>query len=455
MPRDPLYIGQRVNIRGRGGRLFVIVDFNDRESTVRVTEIINDPNLGQTNGETEWVHKDKVEQAQVVYTQFQYYPNITAFKQRFKEYEQKAKPKTKRMLKIIDSALRKAIQNKDRSWFPTPEAFMPRSIKEMREKTSWNDKQMALYYEFKAKYMDDFMSEIRFNSLAEVKQDEFVYNDRQLGEFDFARASIGLNKRFQYYSPTHEKVVAYDEVEILGSDGNYEYKLKSDGTEVIIQEETDAQGRPKFYSTVKKCYLMKEKVPRPRNAVRIFLYQGGSGGVSAEGVGYPAMLAVALTEILESIGYSVSFISGWDACQYSSGTTGINKGTAETPDYVHGERYVMYSVKSFEENLNLPELLYLTSSYALYQWDFWKGMFLTFDHYNDMWEDVGYLGSYNNWRQSVYSTFMPRDVNKGVIYLTIPKVTSIAAVKEEVRKIIQYTEEVNQREREKLLIQGT
>jgi hypothetical protein len=201
------------------------------------------------------------------------------------------------------------------------------------------------------------------------------------------------------------------------------------------------------------------------------LYQGGSGGVSGHGILYPAMMAIALTEILETLGYSVSFISGWDASQRlePKPSTGEGRATGEAQAFqtnenivtrgiynprkrawVRGERYVMFSIKKFEENLNLPELLYLTADPSLYRWQAWRNMFLTFDEHNDKFPDVGYLGDRYNWREAVYSSFMPIDVNKGVIYITILDIDSIASVKEQIREIINYAEELNRSKREEL-----
>lgn len=463
MATERFNIGQRVNIRGRGRRVFSIIDIDSRNGRAKVIEFIQ-TDIGLTNGDAEWVDYNTLQKHIHTYTQITYYPNIRAYKKAYNKFEENVSDHCKRFLQMRDTALINAIRTKNPEYYPIPNSA-PANIEEQRAKTEFNQVQMDFYNQFKKDHIDDFLHDLKFESQAEIEQDKFVYNDRGLGEFDFAKASNGLNKRFEYYSKKHKKVVPFNEVKILGTERNYTYELKSDGSEVIIREELGSNGKPRYYSTVKKCYLMKEKVPREKNAVRIFLYQGGSGAVTGDGVLYPAMTAIALTEILESIGYSVSFVTGWDASQHLSSSSANRELVPESQEstvrtgiykkgegWVDGERYVMYSVKDYDEVLNVPELLYLTGDPALYLWDFFKGMYITFDRNKDKYQGIGYLGYVDNWQRAVYTAFLPRDVNKGVIYITLKDIESISDVKQAVRNVILYAEALNKdyREREEI-----
>jgi hypothetical protein len=463
MAESSFVIGDRVKVKGRPEHLYVLVDVDSSRGKARVCPLISSP-FGLTNGDPEWIDYSRLQKVEKVYAHISFFQSYTSLKNTYDNLEENCSDYCKGFLDATDRDMSNAIRNKSTSYFPIPDSA-PESLEEAKKKTSFNEVEMEFYRKFKKEFIDDFIHELKFKTLAEVEADKFMYNDRQLGEFDFAKASAGLNKRFEYYSVKHKKVVPFDEVEITGTERNYKYKLKLDGSDVVIREELGFNGKPKFYSTVKKSYLMKEKVKREKNAVRIFLYQGGSGSVSGNGILYPAMTAVALTEILETIGYSVSFISGWDASQH---LTKSSAGTAEEkviyiPELVkngiynprkggwtEGERYVMFNVKSFEQNLNIPELLYVTASPSLYLWRAWKNMFLTFDKHKDKYVDIGYLGYFDNWREAIYSAFMPRDVNKGVIYVTIRNIHSVEDVKERVREVVKYAEAYNRNKREEL-----
>lgn len=456
-------IGDRVRVKGRGNSVFVLVDFDHQNGKARVAMLARDPQTRQlTNHNPEWISKSKLQEYFVTYTWVKYFSSYTKVKEFFADKEDGLSSLCNSLNADEDKKMRKAIELKHEAYFPIPNSA-PSSFEEMKEKSAFNEVQMEYYRRFKKEFMDDFIREITFKSLAEVEQDKFVYNDRQLGEFDFAKASVGLNKRFEYYSVKHEQVVPMSDVDILpDGKGGFKYQLKMDGSEVIIREELDSQGRPKYFSTVKKSYLMKEKVPREKNAVRIFLYQGGSGRVGGDGILYPAMTAIALTEILEQIGYSVSFIAGWDASQrlnargassgFESDETKVRTGiyNPRKRGWEQGERYIMYSIKNFNENLNVPELLYLTADPALYLWEAFRYMHMLLDISGDKYVNVGYLGSVDNWEQAVYSSFMPKDVNKGVIYITIKGISSIDAVRNRIKDTIKYVEEVNRAAREEL-----
>jgi hypothetical protein len=203
---------------------------------------------------------------------------------------------------------------------------------------------------------------------------------------------------------------------------------------------TDEDGGNKMFSTVKKSYLMKEKIPKPKNAVRILLYLDANNINRGGGNGYlyPAMTGIALTEIFESIGYSVNFITGFD-CSQISGILNPN-----TNQYAQGERFVCFNVKNFSEALNVPEFLHITSSPTMYGYLFFKQMFLTFFKYKDKYQNVGYPASLESYTKAMFSTLLPRDTDKGVIYLIMKHIDSVDDAKKFIEKAVECAEKQNE-----------
>ena len=73
-------------------------------------------------------------------------------------------------------------------------------------------------------------------------------------------------------------------------------------------------GQDAFSSTIKKSYVLKEKFPKPKNAVRIFFKIGENQGVRWPSYKWLGYASIGIAELLDTLGYATSII----------GVTGIN-----------------------------------------------------------------------------------------------------------------------------------
>ena len=226
------------------------------------------------------------------------------------------------------------------------------------------------------------IQEILKKSSAELELPTLKYNDLGLGQFDFNKASSGLIPLYKYYSFKKKENVEGVDVLTYKDKGKFKYKLKSDGSPVVLvpklkgdpdkkivekafKEILDGAnifvtlkkydlkigGSDAFTSTIKKSYVLKEKVPKPKNAVRIFVQIGGNAYVTAEEYKWSGYAAIGVAELLSIMGYSVSIIAVY-GCD-----TRINfNGSLQS-----GTRYWGINLKSFEDTLDKQSLLYVVS----------------------------------------------------------------------------------------------
>jgi hypothetical protein len=226
------------------------------------------------------------------------------------------------------------------------------------------------------------IQEILKDSSAELELPTLKYNDLGLGQFDFNKASSGLIPLYKYYSFKKKENVEGVDVVTYKDKGKFKYKLKSDGSPVVlvpkIKGEPDKNivdkafkeildganlfetlkkynlkigGTEAFTSTVKKSYVLKEKVPKPKNAVRIFIKIGANADVTAEEYKWSGYAAIGIAELLSIMGYAVSIIAIY-GCD-----TNINiNGKLQ-----YGTRFWGINLKSFEDTLDKQSLLYVVS----------------------------------------------------------------------------------------------
>jgi hypothetical protein len=254
--------------------------------------------------------------------------------------------------------------------------------------------------------MDDFnevyrneilprIQELLKNSKADLEIATISYNDRGLGVFDFARASLGLYPIYKYYSLKNKEFVD-------GKDCKYvsgvKYKLIEDGSPVVIVPKINSDnkelihkvykkvydgekifplleknklrigGTESISSSIKKVYQLKEKKPKPRNAIKLFVQIGynayivaddncGSGEEQAKWTGYAA---IGIAEILTTLGYSVSIIAIYG--MYIDGGIDVGGGRLE-----EGRRFYAITLKRFEDTLDKENLLYLISDSSFFR----------------------------------------------------------------------------------------
>ena len=78
------------------------------------------------------------------------------------------------------------------------------------------------------------IQEILKKSSAELELPTLKYNDLGLGQFDFNKASSGLIPLYKYYSFKKKENVEGVDVLTYKDKGKFKYKLKSDGSPVVL-----------------------------------------------------------------------------------------------------------------------------------------------------------------------------------------------------------------------------
>lgn len=225
------------------------------------------------------------------------------------------------------------------------------------------------------------------SSLAKAMDDKMIFTERELGEFVYQRASMSIEPNLFYYSRVYSKEIDENDVDFKVEQGKEVFSYKKDGSKIELcikvaypegdsvrteyyeasslsdekmTEIVDAGGIIDISSNVKKVYQFKEKQPRIKNAVKVFLATtvGGFTAKSQYGDFYTGVTAVLLTEYLQSKGYSVELVMvlGGGRC------TGCLSGGyyLNTPSR-YGRRYIGVTVKSFNEQLDVDKLLYWTA----------------------------------------------------------------------------------------------
>jgi hypothetical protein len=295
--------------------------------------------------------------------------------------------------------------------------------------------------------MDDFnrvyseviaprLQEILRKSEADLDMPKVKYNDLGLGTFDFGRASGGLIPLYKYYSFAFENYVEGSEVKTIKVGKDFEYKLKSDNSDVILVPKilngTNEDGSPKdvvkeaykeifetkkvfetlkkfnlriggteaFSSTIKKVYYLKEKVKKPRNAVRLFVKLGDNCNITGEQYKWRGYLAIGVAQLLSILGYSVN-IQAIMALDNS-----INIGGK----IQYGRRRFFIQLKKFEETMDKQSLLYVASDASFFRLKFFSSIVQFSQFYGDYIDSgLGRTTGINELVDDIYSEFGKRD----------------------------------------------
>lgn len=216
------------------------------------------------------------------------------------------------------------------------------------------------------------------------------YNDRGLGSFDFAKASLGLIAVDKYYSFKKKIFVDKIEVKTYKDKNKFKFKLKSDGSPVVIvpqiknsDKETIEKAYKEIYdganvfktlkkynlkiggkgsitSTIKKCYISKELFPKPKNAIRLFVKIGANSGIEYDQYKWSGYAAIGIAELLIQMGYSVCIIGIWGLFMTGNGFN--DNGTM-----IRGMRSFSAIIKNFDESMDTPSLLYTFSDLTFFR----------------------------------------------------------------------------------------
>ena len=266
---------------------------------------------------------------------------------------------------------------------------------------SWDDAMARTRYqnmdEFNRVYNDvikPLVQNLLQDSKAAFEVPTLKYNDRGLGSFDFAKASIGLIAVDKYYSFKKKDFVDKIEVKTYKDNNKFKYKLVTDGSPVVIvpkvkdgdkeemKEIVDKAykeiyeganvfktlkkyklkvgGKGSITSTIKKCYIAKEQVVKPKNAVRIFIKIGGNCDIGYDRYRWSGYTAIGIAELLIQMGYSVCIIGIWGLYMTSDGYNDNGKMKS-------GIRSYSAIIKNFDESMDTPSLLYTFSDLSFFR----------------------------------------------------------------------------------------
>ena len=313
------------------------------------------------------------------------------------------------------------ISSHDVGWYGEP---FPNSVQDGLSRTSYLD--MADYNNVYKQNIEPRIQEILKKSSADLEMPTLRYNDLGLGSFDFNKASTGLIALYKYYSFKKKGLVEGKDVETYKQKDKYKYKLKSDGTSVVLVPEVkggydtkEAQkflkevekgenvfialnnnglkigGKEAFTSTIKKSYILKEKMPKPKNAIRLFVKMGNAARILYPDYKWTGYTAIGIAQLLEIMGYAVSII----------GIVPIGNSDSTYPT-----RYNAINLKPFEETLDSQSLLYTISDPTFFRMKVFENIIKSAQYYKDYIDDrLGNSLEINEIKQIVYSEFGKRD----------------------------------------------
>lgn len=274
-----------------------------------------------------------------------------------------------------------------------------------REKFVYYDE----YKKVKEKIEKLVREELQKTSTAEIMQPKFVYNDKQLGEFVFDKAAMSLLPKTYYYSFVHDRevdiinepIIREGNVMILKSDrtvvdmaikvkkpdGSFEF-IKVDPMDATVSlNEARQKGVIDCTSTNKKVFLYKEKIPKTFSAVKLIVgltatagftkWTGSNGEIGNDF--YTGMTAVALMDILESMGYSVEIelVLGGGRCGGCYRKLNFNNIMTS------GRRFIGFTVKPFDALVDMDSLLYTVCDPSFHNIKFLSLLNYFFTFYGD------------------------------------------------------------------------
>lgn len=287
---------------------------------------------------------------------------------------------------IYDSTMsytERSMRSNDTSWLGEP---CPSSVGEALDRRRYQN--MPDFNEVYRNSISPRIQDILRKSSADLEVPTLKYNDLGLGIFDFNKASTGLIALYKYYSFEKQEYVEGQLVETYKDDDKYKYRMITDGSPVALVpsvRDTDDKdliekaykeiynganpfealkkynlrigGANAFSSTIKKSYVLKEKFPKTKNAVRIFFKVGENCNVlwpSYKWVGYAA---IGIAELLDTLGYATSII----------GVNGNQSNIKIDGSLESGSRFWGITLKRFEETLDKDSLLYIASDPSFFR----------------------------------------------------------------------------------------
>ena len=354
------------------------------------------------------------------------------------EYFQKIDPSIERIPNssetykgLYDWHLRQVAEDiNDTSWFGDP---APGTVEAGVSRSRYQNMQ-----EFNRIYNEKIkprLQDILRYSQADLEMPKFKYNDLGLGIFDFNKASSGLVPIYKFYSFQKKELVDGSEVENYTKNGRVMYRLKSDDSAVVVVPQLRGEPDPKvvqkafrevydganvfevlkkydlkiggaeaFTSSIKKSYMQREKVVKPKNAVRIFVKVGENSNIRWGQYQWNGYTAIGIAELLEYMGYSVSIIG---VCGIATNGDHLLNDNGKL---VEGTRFFGITLKSFDENLDAASLLYVTSDPSFFRIKFFECMIKQAQLYKDkMGHSLGRSASMDVLEDMIFNEYGVRD----------------------------------------------
>jgi hypothetical protein len=193
-----------------------------------------------------------------------------------------------------------------------------------------------------------------------------IPTEKEVGVFSFERAMMSIDAIPKLYSKKHKKYFNLEDgKQVFDKSGNPKiiaengidkpiFKLSLDGSEATLEIFED-NGVKQYGSNNKKSFLYKDKVPRPNNAVRLFILLGNNWGKDTHWAG---LAGVIIAQYLESVGYSVK-ITGVMGVSHQSGLSFAKNEW--------GTRFWTINLKNYEETLDALSLLYVLSDPSFFR----------------------------------------------------------------------------------------
>ena len=337
-----------------------------------------------------------------------------------------------------------SIANNDEQWLGTP---MPKSFDEILSRRMYQN--MARYTEFRDKHIRPLINKLTKTSYANVIKPAFTFNDREVGEFDFARASVALQPEIGYWSEKHQKFVNFDDVRVITvSVGKYRYVLKNEPeTEIVVRNLKDREGRPKYTTEFRKCFRSREHKPLYHRAIRLFVYFGGNANIHGDNFIWSSFIATALTELIEYMGYCINIVGIWD-----DNRPGGREGwyNPETKKQETGHRFVGINIKNFESQLYIPEALHVMGDPSFYRVNIFRDILLLRELKKDAYTcSFPGVSPYEDMMRTIFKNYLPKDKEKQVLYYVINAITTQKMAMEMVQYIINEAERLNKLARQK------
>ena len=314
------------------------------------------------------------------------------------------------------------------------------------------------------------------NSLANAMKEKMIFTERELGEFIYDRASMSIKPNIFYYSRIHKKELDEQDIYSKTVDGKDEYYYKNDNTEVelcikaVVPPKNEGEKETNEYykigdttdenlknivdsgkivsisSNVKKVYQFKEKQPRIKNAIKIFMGTsvGGYSRAGEYGDFYTGVTLALVTEYLESRGYSVEIVMllGGGRCR------GCLPTKLNTPSQ-YGRRFIGITVKKFDEQLDLDPLLYWTADpsalhikllryFNVFHWLYGDNMTYSMGKWHSI--------THNDLSSPIGTYYKFKDIKKGnkdLLYYFVHQVENESAIAQAVLSILLTSENIN------------